>query len=172
MESPIILISDLHGNTPHEKLTSFLGGWKIQAFDSRQLAHLPMDLFGNKEAIHRAFTAFGIERAAKQLLIELSLGLNPIVVGFSVGGVIAWRAALRGLPIRKLILFSATRLRYETQRPNCPIGLYYGQKDAYQPSAAWAAHLGLDKKVIADVGHDFYQEADQLRPLLFPELGY
>ncbi|MEL6944601.1 MAG: alpha/beta hydrolase, partial [Bacteroidota bacterium] len=59
------------------------------------------------------------------------------ILAFSIGGTIAWKAALKGLKIKSLWAFSATRLRYEVERPNIPIQLFFGQKDEYRPSSNW-----------------------------------
>ena len=66
------------------------------------------------------------------------------VLAFSTGGTIAYKAALLGLPAKSLTLVSATRIRLENEKPNCPVSLYYGGNDAFAPSQEWAEKLGLE----------------------------
>jgi dienelactone hydrolase len=79
------------------------------------------------------------------------------LLGLSVGGVIAWRFALQQPAVKTLTAFSATRLRYETEKPACTIQLYYGQKDPYQPQAEWYKQMGLYAEIVAGEGHDLYR---------------
>ena len=67
------------------------------------------------------------------------------ILGFSIGGYIAWKAALEGLKVRNLTAVSATRLRFETTKPDCKIALIYGEHDTFQPSIDWYNRIELDK---------------------------
>ena len=81
------------------------------------------------------------------------------VLAFSVGGTIAWRAALSGLPVDQLFAISATRLRYEAEKPNCELRLWYGALDPYQPNAEWYEKMQLSAYQWPAQGHDIYKDA-------------
>jgi len=85
------------------------------------------------------------------------------ILGFSIGGYIAWKAALEGLKISNLIAVSATRLRFETIKPDCNIVLIYGAYDSFQPSIDWYNRLELDKIIYADENHDLYTKPENAR---------
>ena len=81
------------------------------------------------------------------------------VLAFSVGGTIAWRAALAGMPVDRLFAISATRLRYEERRPACVLRLWYGALDPYQPNAEWYEEMQLSAYQWPGQGHDIYKDS-------------
>ncbi len=97
---------------------------------------MDLDLSDNsKNCIHAQFVNGGIKRAARKLCRKEKQAVN--VMAFSVGGVIAWKAALQVLPVKRLYAISATRLRYETKKPDCKCTLYFGEEDGYKPTVNW-----------------------------------
>lgn len=79
-----------------------------------------------------------------------------LILGFSIGRYIAWKASNAGLKAKKVIAISATRLSYETQKPPGIIELIYGEKDAHKPNNIWFEKLGLKPNFHKDEGHELY----------------
>jgi hypothetical protein len=136
---------------------SDLNGWNsIDLPDSKSVKrHDVRDLGGiNLEKdIHKQFVSGGIDRAASELL---SYSAN-IVIGLSVGGVIAWKAIQKGWPVKELIAISSTRLRFEKDKPPCLTKLYFGEKDIFIPSASWFSKMSLPFTIITNEDHELYK---------------
>lgn len=112
--------------------------------------------FKNKKECHNYFITTGIQSAVHQLTRKENK--IPCVLAFSMGGTIAWKAALAGLPIQYLLAISATRLRYETACPACTVQLIYGADDSYCPKADWFDQLAINKtRFIKGAGHELYK---------------
>lgn len=71
---------------------------------------------------------------------------------------IAWKAALDVLPVKKMYAISSIRLPYETEKPDCKCTLYFGEKDNYKPSVNWHADLALDCNFVEYGEHEMYRE--------------
>ncbi len=130
-----------------------MAGFEIIMYDSRIIGEVDT-LDGVQENIHRQFVEGGIDRAVEYLL-ENEKGKTD-VLAFSVGGLIAWKAAMKGLNIERLCAVSSTRLRYETEKPQCKIKLFYGVDDPYRPQRDWFEKMQLDYQIIPNEGHDIY----------------
>lgn len=161
MKKRLLILSDLWGfeNSSYwQDYTQALEqDYHIKHYDVAALAAIDASE-KEQEKRHQAFVNGGIDRAIEQLLQSEQQSCE--VLAFSIGGTIAWRAALQSLKLVQLYAASATRLRYEQQRPACPIELIYGAEDPYRPSAAWAKALGVQIDTIANKTHELYQEAD------------
>lgn len=166
MKKKLLILSDLWGFDQAAYLDLYLKQLKphfeVQVYDSCVLADLPQDRVNQKER-HQHFITAGIERAVAQLFDLESETMTALA--FSVGGTIAWRAALAGLPIDLLFAISATRLRYEAHRPDCNIKLWYGAQDAFQPDEAWQDKMNLSAYQWPQLGHDIYK-----RPPIIKEI--
>lgn len=125
----------------------------IQLYDSCALGNVAFADAG-KEVIHEAFIHGGIETASDKLR-QLEPGRVDILA-FSVGGSIAWEAGSKGMHIGRLYAVSSTRLRLQTDKPDCRIQLFYGADDPFQPNASWFENLNVDPPCIESGGHDFY----------------
>jgi len=159
----INIISDLWGSRKSNWLAHFREllspRYKINYIDAGTLADIDMEPY-TQERLHEQFVEFGIIRAAEKLLENNN---NPkIYIGTSVGGIIAWKAGLKGLKIDKLITISATRLRYETKKPDCPIYNYFGQADPHKPEMKWMNTIGQETSKIIQGGHDIYKNKEAL----------
>lgn len=128
--------------------------YEVQPYDCCLLAELPLGQETQEER-HQHFVTGGIQRAVDALINTEREGVE--VLAFSVGGTIAWRAALAGMPIDQLFAISATRLRYETEKPNCGLRLWYGALDPYQPNAEWYEKMQLSAHQWPGHGHDIYK---------------
>jgi len=82
--------------------------------------------------------------------------LQVDVLAFSIGGTITWKAALKGLRVKSMYAVSATRLRYELNKPTCDINLIYGEEDFFKPSIGWFEKMNLSYSILNNVGHDLY----------------
>lgn len=167
MPNRLLILSDLWGFDGAAYLDLYLTELEphfdsIQVYDSCILSELPQHQDSQEER-HQHFVAGGIERAVGRL-IEAEKEAKT-VLAFSIGGTIAWRAALAGIPLDLLFAISATRLRYEVERPDCKIKLWYGSLDPYQPSAEWYEKMQLSAFQWPGYGHDMYREANVIQAI-------
>lgn len=167
MKKEIVIVSDLWGAEQSEWVDQFESALSethtIKFYDSCELGEINIDRYEEKD-IHRQFVEFGIEQAANKLFsLEKE---TKMFIGCSVGGVIAWKAGMLGMPIEQLIAISSTRLRKETYRPDFPITLYYGQADQFKPGPLWIENMGKDQVHILNGGHEIYKETEVVSMIL------
>ena len=159
MAERLVVLSDMWGVKKGLWITSYLGYlqqyYSITYYDSQQLASIN-PLIESEENVHAEFTQGGINTAVAHLLTKESKPCHYLA--FSTGGAIAWKAALRGLPMKSLSVISATRLRLENEKPSCSITLLYGENDRNRPSKEWSQKLGIDVEVMPNFGHDMYTD--------------
>lgn len=157
----LIVLSDLWGKSKSDWFghyeTILRCQFEIVFYDSCKLAEIDLSDF-SEDKIHHQFTNGGIKRAVKTLL-EIEEG-NVDVLGFSIGGLIAWKAALEGLKVRSLFALSSTRLRYEVELPSCTINLFYAEKDKFRPSEEWFRELNLEMNIYKEQEHAFYSKQE------------
>ena len=123
--------------------------------------------------IHSQFVGFGLEKASNKLpeIIEP----NSIVVGFSVGGAIAYKTALISDKISSLYCISASRLRKEEEKPSCNLSVFIGSKDEYQPKQDWFDKMEIKANVIEGNHHIYYNDGfsrDLCLSIIKSELPY
>ncbi len=161
MQNRLIIISDLWGTPKSDWLQLYISvlepHFDIKYYDSCKLAGIDTTNY-SQESLHQQFVKGGIDRAVRQLS-RLETG-KLTILAFSIGGTIAWKAGLLGLPIDNFYAISATRLRYERTTPDMNIHLYYGQKDQYQPSQEWFDLHHLNKNIFANENHECYKKPD------------
>jgi hypothetical protein len=174
MAERLVIVSDMWGIKKGLWITSYLGylqqHFDITFYDSQQLAHLEVLIY-SKENIHRAFVNGGIDTAAAHLLKKEKEPAHYL--GFSTGGVIAWKANLSGLPMKSLYTVSATRIRSETKTPKCPTTVLFGDGDIYRPKSEWYEKNQVKGELIKGFGHTMYSDdkviqkvcLDLLRPV-------
>ncbi|WPO80571.1 alpha/beta hydrolase [Flavobacterium sp. KACC 22761] len=159
MEKPrLLLLSDLFGGNPewiHYYIEILEPKFDVQYYDILKLARIDSS---NEKEIHNQFLSGGIEKAVSNLL-DSKKG-EVAVLGFSMGGTIAWKASLKGLKTTKLILVSSTRLRFETEKPSCEIKLCFGEKDLNAPKSDWFLGLKISNQIIENEDHCLYQKKD------------
>ncbi|MEQ9296969.1 MAG: hypothetical protein RIF33_00325 [Cyclobacteriaceae bacterium] len=159
MEKEIVILSDLWGTSHSHWIRHFRKGissqYNIKFYDSCELGNI--DVANLDEKIrHEQFINFGIQNAVNKL-IELEKE-SKIYIGCSVGGVIAWKAGLAGLRIQELVTISSTRLRKETDKPNCPVRMYFGEFDKYKPDRDWLITINCTCEIIEGGNHDIYND--------------
>jgi len=155
----LLLLSDLFGGNP-EWIQNYIEileiKFDVQYYDILKLAQI--DSSRDEKEIHNQFLNGGIEKAVNNLLnFEKE---KVAILGFSIGGTIAWKASLRGLQITQLVAVSSTRLRFETEIPSCKVKLYYGEKDLNKPNMQWFLDLKISNEIIENQDHILYQEKD------------
>lgn len=158
MRGRLIILSDLWGNTNAEWIAGYNDALKdqfdITYYDSQELAQIDPKL--NQESdIHSAFVHGGIERAIENLC---SLEKEKVtILAFSIGGTIAWGAALKGLKVKALYALSSTRLRHESEQPKCKIMLFYGEKDPNKPDQTWFEQQEIVPFIFEGMDHEMYK---------------
>ena len=157
----LVILSDLWGTKNSQWLnnyTSILDQHFDTAFySSTDLAEIEM-LNLAQDQIHQRFIANGINKALENLLKHESESIN--ILAFSIGGTIAWKAALKGLKVKNLFAVSATRLRYETEKPTAKIELFFGDDDSFLPDSDWFEKLNIKKHFITNHDHEMYREKE------------
>lgn len=160
MTKPILLIlSDINGNDENDWLKLYQeeldSHFKILYFDSRLLAGIDL-ADKSQDEIHAEFVDGGIDVAVEKLLTER---VNQVfVLAFSIGGTIAWKAALNGMSVVKIVAVSSTRLRKEYQKPKCMIELFFGEKDMNRPMDEWFEPMEMFPNILYGKEHDMYKE--------------
>ncbi|NJB70883.1 hypothetical protein GGR42_001345 [Saonia flava] len=159
MAERLIVLSDMWGVKKGLWITSYLGylqqHYDITFYDCQQLANIDVAV-NSEENIHREFVEGGIDTAVAHLLSKEKEPCHYLA--FSTGGTIAWKAGLKGLPMKSLNAVSPTRVRYETDKPDCEIKLLYGVNDAYKPSREWCKQMNSWIEFVPNFGHELYSD--------------
>lgn len=159
MAERLVIVSDMWGTKQGLWITSYLGylqqHYDIVFYDCQELANINLTM-ETQENLHAAFVNGGIDTAVAHLLKRESVPSHYLA--FSVGGTIAYKAGLMGLPIKSLYTISATRVRMEKAKPNFPVKLLFGSKDEFRPSEQWAKELNLEIDFDSGFGHELYAD--------------
>ena len=147
-------------------ITSYLGYlqqyYDIVYHDCQQLANIDLKV-NSAENVHRAFVNGGIDTAVAHLLKKETEPAHYLA--FSVGGTIAWKASLLGLPMKSLYAVSATRIREEENCPECKSTILFGDTDMHKPKKDWYAKLGVEAEVISGFGHELYTDEKNIQKI-------
>jgi hypothetical protein len=159
MKPRLLILSDLFGGENPEWIKYYTelleSKFDIQYYDLQKLGEIEASDFDEKN-IHNQFLKTGIDKGVQNLL---NLEKEKVtVLGFSIGGTIAWKASIKGLNISQLIAVSSTRLRFETDIPNCKIKLYFGGKDLNLPDLQWFFDLQISNQFFENQDHQLYLE--------------
>ena len=159
MKPKLLLLSDLWGSEKADWIMHYFEQlspyYKCHYYDCCELGGVDKSIY-EQEHLHRQFVHGGIERAVENLLdLEKE---EVFILAFSVGGTIAWKAALKGLRVQQLWAISATRLRYENERPDIPIHLLFGAKDGFRPPSDWLNKMNVNYEIIPEQGHNLYYD--------------
>jgi pimeloyl-ACP methyl ester carboxylesterase len=157
----LVILSDLWGNIKSDWLPHYTEilkkHFEIKYYDCRELGEIDLKEYTEKK-IHQQFMNGGVDRAIKNLLNKEADITN--VIGFSLGGYIAWKSALEGLKIENITAISSTRLRYENIKPPCKIDVIYGENDKFKPENDWFFRLKLKQIIFYNEVHDFYRNKE------------
>ena len=161
MKPRLIILSDLWGIEKSNWVSGYVellkNEFEIQYYDCGELGGIDKSNYTEKN-LHNQFINGGIEKGVENLLKREENQID--VLAFSIGGVIAWKAGLKGLNLRKLFVISSTRLRYEKEIPNGVIKLFYGENDNNKPNDNWLEKYSIDFEIIENKEHNFYTEKD------------
>jgi len=157
MKKRLLILSDLCGYLKDDWVDCYFNSlesdFDITYYDCCALGGVDTTNY-EKEELHEQFINHGINTAVRKII---ALEPDEIdVLAFSIGGTIAWKAALKGLKINKMFAVSATRLRYELNKPVCEINLIYGEQDSFKPSKEWFENMNLGCNIIKGFGHEIY----------------
>lgn len=167
MKKEIIILTDIWGMADSEWLDQYVGSlgqhYLVRILDAQKLGGIEGAGLSEK-SIHEQFVHGGIDRAVQQLL-DRSAGVFA-VLGFSIGGLIAWKACLQGFQVEHLLAISSTRLRYEKEKPDCNICLIYGSEDQFKPDENWFKNFEIQPVFIEGHGHEVYKNSEIVPNLL------
>lgn len=159
MAEKLLILSDMWGVKKGLWITSYFGYlqqyYDITFYDCQQLGNID-ELIHTEENLHKAFTKGGIDTAVAHLLKKETEASH--VLAFSTGGTIAWKAALKGLPMKSLTALSATRIRMEEAKPAVEMNLIFGECDKFKPGMKWSQEVGVTLNVIPSFGHELYSD--------------
>lgn len=159
MAEKLTVISDMWGVKKGLWISSYLGYlqpfFDITYYDIQQLANIDV-MVNSEKNLHDAFVEGGVDTAVAHLLKKEKEPSHYLA--FSMGGCIAWKAGLKGLPMKSLYTVSSTRLRLETEKTDVPTTLVYGEMDVNRPSEDWSSQLGLHREDIKKFGHGLYSD--------------
>jgi pimeloyl-ACP methyl ester carboxylesterase len=161
MKPRLIILSDLWGKEKSNWVDGYFevlnDKFEIQYYDCCDLGGIDKTNY-TEENLHSQFVNGGIEKAVANLLKAEKNEID--VLAFSIGGTIAWEAAIKGLNVRRLFAVSSTRLRYENEIPNGAIKGYFGENDNNKPSNNWFENHAIDFEIIKNKEHSFYTQKD------------
>jgi len=159
MKSRLLILSDLWGIRRSDWIGFYLklleAEFDVCYYDCCELGDVDTSEYC-ESALHSQFVDGGIDAAVEKLLEKETDRVD--VLAFSIGGTIAWKAALKGLKIANFYAVSATRLRYESQKPVCSIKLFYGEKDKFKPTHDWFERMEIPFEVMHGADHLIYAE--------------
>ncbi len=151
----LFILSDIHGNILQDWIQGYVASlspfFQVKLFDCRELAGI-----SNSEPsrVHAEFLNGGIDRAISNL--EALDDQPTAILGFSIGGTIAWKFALRN-QVQSLHLVSATRIRKEVEKPMSTITLYFGDQEEHGPNTDWFNTMNVSPVILRGEGHECYR---------------
>lgn len=159
MAEKLVILSDMWGAKKGLWITSYLGYlqqyFDITYYDIQQLANVDVTV-NTTDNVHRAFVEGGIDTGVAHLLKKETEPAHYL--GFSMGGTIAWKAGLMGLPMKSIYTVSSTRIRAEENKPECDVTALFGDTDMYRPKLDWHERLGVNSDIITGFGHTMYAD--------------
>jgi len=156
----LLILSDMWGKKRKDWFPSYIAQlephFTVDFIDCSELAKIDLPVF-EENTLHHEYVRGGIDRAVKALSQETAT--YDALLAMSIGGVIGWQSLLKGLDAKRFYAVSATRLRYETDKPTCPIQLYYGSEDPFIPDSNWYRSLKIESTVLP-LDHEMYYEPE------------
>lgn len=164
MAERLVILSDIWGSKKGLWITSYLGYlqqyYDIVYYDIQQLSDIEV-LIHSHENLKEAFLNGGLDTAVAQILKKESTPSHYLTFGF--GGNIAWRGALKGLPVKSIYAASPSAIGTEKNRPDCPVMLLYGEYDGEIPAMEWSALLDIPVETIPKFGRELYSDEKIIR---------
>ena len=97
--------------------------YDIVFYDCQELANINLTI-ENHENLHAEFVNDGIDTAVNHLLKKEKIPSHYLA--FSMGGTIAYKAGILGLPIKSLYAISSTRVRFQKEIPSFSTKFLFG----------------------------------------------
>lgn len=164
MAERLVVLSDMWGAKKGMWITSYLGYlqqyFDIVYYDSQQLSDLEIIEY-TPENICKAFNQGGMDTAVAQILMKETEPSHYLT--FCAGGLIAWNAALKGLPMKSLYAVSPLNLEEKIERPDVPIKLLYGEYHEDIPPRKWVDHTNIPLEVVPKFGRELYTDEKIIR---------
>lgn len=164
MSKRLVILSDMWGCKKGLWITSYLGYlqsyFNISFYDSRELAYLDLKL-NTADSLHEAFSNGGVDRAVEHLLKKETQDSHYLT--FCAGATIAWKAALKGLPIKSLYAISPFQLDGTLEKPDIPVNLLYGEYQKLLPSEKRDSEGLLVVENVPKFGHQLYTDEKIIR---------
>jgi len=153
-----IVVTDIHGLPTEE--ACFLSGLGPSVTIQRiGLADLLGVHLRGEELYRHLVENGGFDKAVTRTL-EL-FGAADIGLGYSSGGAVLWKSVLRGLPLKRLVCISSTRLRDETSNAmRIPTLAVFGDQDNARPPVSWGSGGVLEVVLLPQAEHAFYCTRD------------
>ncbi len=152
----LVVLSDLFGISNESWMEAYRNALRthfiVVEYDCRELAEI---VHLNPDELHYAYTNGGIERAVNNL--RSAEPTEIWLLGFSVGGTIAWKFALEATNAISITTVSATRLRNETKVPTALNTIYFGELEEFGPKNDWFTRMNIQPIVIPNQGHECYK---------------
>ncbi|TAI46983.1 hypothetical protein [Flagellimonas allohymeniacidonis] len=159
MAEKLVVLSDMWGVKKGLWITSYFGYlqqyFNIVFYDCQQLGNVDVRV-STEDNIHKAFVEGGMDTAVAHLLKKEAEACHYLA--FSTGGTIAYKAALKGLPMKSLTAVSPTRVRFEERKPNVAMRLIFGECDEFKPKMDWASKVGAKMEIVPGFGHELYSD--------------
>ncbi len=164
MAQRLVVVSDMWGSKKGLWITSYLGYlqqyFNIVFYDSRDLAQIDKNTACSEE-LYNSFLEGGLELAVSQLLGHETTESHYLT--FCAGGTIAWKAAIKGLPVKSLYAVSPIDLDQQEEGPDCPVTLLYGELGSKIPSDEWVIQTKANIEVVPNFGHEMYSDEKIIR---------
>lgn len=164
MAERLVILSDIWGSKKGLWITSYLGylqqHYDIVYYDTQQLSDIEV-LIHSHENLYEAFLNGGLDTAVAHILKKESIPSHYLT--FGAGGNIAWRGALRGLPVKSLYAVAPFNVHIENNKPACPVNLVYGENDEQIPSMEWAAMMEIPVETVPKFGRELYSDEKIIR---------
>lgn len=159
MAPRLVVLSDMWGSRKGLWIASYLSYlqqyFDIVYYDSQELAGLDLAV-KTRENLCEALEEGGYDSAVAQLLAR-EKGPSHYLT-FCAGGTIAWKAGLKGLPMKSLYAISPLCLEKEKEKPNCPVKLVFGELQLERPSEDWSKKMGVSLEVVPQFGKELYSD--------------
>ena len=166
MSKRLVIVSDMWGCKKGLWITSYLGYlqsyFDITFYDCRELANLDASV-NTADGLHKAFREGGLETAANQLLKKEQEKKPGHYLTFCAGATTAWKAALKGLPIKSLYAISPFNLEESTQKPEIPVHLLHGEYHKILLDKKRMTEEGLILETVPNFGHELYTDEKIIR---------
>lgn len=167
MAEKLVVISDMWGAKKGVWATAYLvylqQYFNITYYDSQKLAKIDVDIDCSDKHLKDVFVHGGLQTAIGQLQQKEKEPCHYLA--FGIGGDIAWKAGLQGLPMKSLYAVSASGLYGDNHEWAIPTTLVYGGMDANVPSEDQLGELEMDTEIIHEFGHDLYKEDEIIKKI-------